>query len=544
MKRLGAILFAISLTVFAVSCGPKPAETPTPTAVPEPVVEAEPTAPAEPAGPCIVKDGVSEYRVVLSPDASPSEKKAAMELAAYINTCTGAELPVVEAAGDADPTGAPMLVVGFGPAATALGVDASDYDLGEQGYVLKTADANVVIAGTPAAGTLYGVMDFLESQVGVRWHAPGATKTPKLEQLPLPQLDAVVKPAFEMRDTTYAWPGGDAAFRAQQRENAGGAGPDGEWGVQHAHHGRCHTYFSYISPGAYFDEHPEYFSEIGGVRQREETQLCLTNPEVLDIVTEKMLANMEAKPNYRQYNFSQMDWYSVCECEKCRAMNDQYAADGGTQYWFCNQLAERTSKVYPDKLIGTLAYMYTEEAPKGLEIHPNVAVWLCHMFPCCDSHPIATCELNADYKRRAQEWSKLCSHLYIWHYVVDFAHYYNPFPNFRAMAADMKFYRDIGVEGMFLQGMGHPGGGGEFSLLRPYLGMKLLWNPDQDPEVIIKDFLEGYYGAGWEPIWQYITMVHDKVENENIHMHLYTNPSQGYMPDEVLAKARALFDQA
>ncbi|MCP4645626.1 MAG: hypothetical protein GY851_34595, partial [bacterium] len=34
------------------------------------------------------------------------------------------------------------------------------------------------------------------------------------------------------------------------------------------------------------------------------------------------------------------------------------------------------------------------------------------------------------------------------------------------------------------------------------------------------------------------------VENENIHMHLYTNPSQGYMPDEVLAKARELFDQA
>ena len=58
------------------------------------------------------------------------------------------------------------------------------------------------------------------------------------------------------------------------------------------------------------------------------------------------------------------------------------------------------------------------------------------------------------------------------------------------------------------------------------------------------DFLEGYYSAAAEPIEQYITMLHDKVQNDNIHMHLYTNPAQGYLPDEIVAEAQKFFDRA
>ena len=200
--------------------------------------------------------------------------------------------------------------------------------------------------------------------------------------------------------------------------------------------------------------------------------------------------------------------------------------------------------MHPDKLVVTLAYMYTEEPPEGLEMHPNVSVWLCHMFPSCDSHPIATCPRDADYKRRAEEWSDRTDHLYIWHYIVDFTHYFNPFPNLRAMAADMRFYRDIGVEGIYLQGMSAAGGGGEFSLLRPWYGMKLLWDPDADAAALVRDFLQGYYGAAWEPMETWIDTLHDKVIDDDIHMHLYTNPGQGYLSDEIVAAGEALFDEA
>jgi len=489
----------------------------------------------------LVKDGASPYQIVLAASASPSEQRAAEELQAHFQACTGIELPIVETPPAED---APMIVLGCGPVAQGLGVAPNAADLGEQGYVMRTVAPHIVIAGTPGAGTMYGVYDFLEQQLGVRWHAPGVTKTPQVAKLALPKLDMQVAPAFLWRHTSYAWPGRDTAFLTRQRDNSGKRGPDDPYGVGHTHDGRCHSFFRFVSPGEFFDQHPEYFSEIGGVRRHSETQLCLTNPDVLDIVTERMLARMANDPHARQHNFSQMDWYSYCECDQCRAMNEKFGTPGGTQFWFVNQLAERTAKVYPDKLIGTLAYMYTEEVPKDLVMHPNVAVWLCHMFPTCDSHPIATCPHDANYKRRAIAWSKVCSHLYIWHYCVDFAHYYNPFPNFHAMAEDMRFYKDIGVEGIYLQAMGSGGGGGEFSLLRPYYGMKLLWNPYQDADAIMRDFLQTYYGAASAPIYQHIKLLQAKVDDDNIHMHLYTNPAQGYLTDDIMEQSMALFDRA
>jgi hypothetical protein len=489
----------------------------------------------------ILKDGKSAHRIVLDQTASASEKHAAEELQSCFEASTGVKLPIV--VGMPSEAG-PMIVIGRGKVAASLGVEPTDAQLGEQGCVVRTVEPHLVIAGTARAGTLRGVRYFVENVLSVRWYAPDATKTPRHTNLVIAKTDRVIQPGFAWRQTSYAWPGGDAEFHGRRGCNSGGAGKDDPLGEQYAFDGTCHTYFNYISPEEFFDKHPEYFAEINGRRVREETQLCLTNSEVLEIVTERMLQRMKDHPHYRQHNFSQMDWYNYCECPKCRAMNEKYGAAGGTQFWFVNELAKRTSKQFPDKLVGTLAYMYTEEPPRGVTMHPNVAVWLCHMFPCCDSHPIESCPLNADYLRRARAWSKVCPHLYVWHYIVDFAHYYNPFPNFRAIAADMRLYKSLGVEGIYAQAMSHGGGGGEFSLLRGYYVSELLKDPGQDAEPVLRDFLDGYYGAAAEPIWRYVKLLHDKVQNQNIHMHLYTNPAQGYLTDDVMTAAGALFDEA
>jgi len=490
----------------------------------------------------LVQGGVSSHVIVVADDASPSEKTAAAEIQALFQQASGVNLPIV-----AEPASeeGPVIVVGAGARAAAFGVEPNLEELGEDGFVIKVVQPSVVIAGSPAAGTMHGVRRFLEIALNVRWIAPGQTIVPQTTDIVFPQeMDLTEKPAFKWRTTTYTWPGADRSFLAHQGENNGHAGPDAEYGAEHFHDGQAHSYFNFISPDEFWDTHPEYFSEINGQRVREATQLCLTNPDVLDIVTERMLARMASNPDAIQHNFSQMDRYNQCQCDKCRAMNELYQSEGGTQFWFVNQLANRTSQVYPDKQIGTLAYMYTEEPPVGLELHPNVAIWLCHMYPSCDSHPIRTCPDNADYKRRAEAWSELTDHLYIWHYIVDFMHYYSPFPNFYALADNIRFYRDIGVEGIFLQGMGHGGGGGEFSMLRPWFGMKLLWNPDLDTTGLIKRFLKDYYGPAWGPMYDWIVLLQNKVDDDDIHLHLYSNPATGHLPEDIVLTGEALFDEA
>lgn len=102
----------------------------------------------------LLEDGQSEHRIVLQADASPSERHAAEELQAHFEACTGARLPIVEGEPADD---APMIVLGRGPVARRLGVDPSDDELGDQGAVVQTVPPHLVIAGTPQAGTLYGV---------------------------------------------------------------------------------------------------------------------------------------------------------------------------------------------------------------------------------------------------------------------------------------------------------------------------------------------------------------------------------------------------
>ena len=570
MKPLLITVCIVVLTMFAlVSCGPEPGVQPppefepTPDPIPEPLPVPEPEPEPEPdplagvapdveipevPGPAtdgivLAENAMSSYLIVLEPDASPSEHYAAQEIQTHFAACTGVELPIVEGQPDEN---VPMIVLGSGPIAEGLGVNPSPEELGDQGYVMMTVDEHVVIAGSPSAGTLYGARAFLEDDLGVRWYAPGVTRTPELETAyARVRTEAeVVQPSFRWRLTSYNWPGGDAEFRARRGENNGTGGPDNELGIQYAHDGRAHSFFRYIHPRDYFDDHPEYFSEIGGQRVRDETQLCLTNPDVLEIVTEKMLARIRERPQFEQQNFSQQDWYAYCECSECSAMNEELGTDGGTQFWFVNELAERVSAEFPDVIVGTLAYMYTEEPPQNMVMHPNVAVWLCHMFPSCQSHPIATCEKNAEFRRRAERWAEICDHLYIWYYIVNFAHYYNPYPNMGAMAADYKFFERIGVEGIYSQGMGHGGGGGEFSLLRGYYATEFMRDHSLDPDVVMYDFLQGYYEDAAPYIYRYAKMLQHKVDSEDIHMHLYTNPGQGYLPDEIIAAGEKLFDLA
>jgi hypothetical protein len=305
-----------------------------------------------------------------------------------------------------------------------------------------------------------------------------------------------------------------------------------------------HTFNSLVPPDKYFDTHPEYFSLVKDKRQKQHSQLCCTNEDVVRLCTEGIRAAMRAQPDAFVFSVSQNDWYNYCECEKCQAVAKAEDSQMAPVLQLVNRVAEAVEKDFPDQAVETLAYQWTRRPPKTMRPRPNVIVRLCSI-ECCFSHPLATCKssFNQKFREDTEGWAKVGNRLWVWDYVTDFAHYLLPFPNQRVRRANIRFFIKNNVKGIFEQDT-YDTPHSELAQLGGYLTAKFLWNPDYDENTAMSEFLEGYYGKAAEPIRAYIDLLHDRVEKENIHVAIWVGPDHGHLTDELLVKANELWEDA
>jgi len=491
----------------------------------------------------LAKDGRSDYVIVVGEEASPSELHAADELQKFLYEISGCRIPVVK---DGQKTTENMIIVGRNKALTALKQKIDFEDLGNEGFMIRTLGNHLVLAGGRLRGTMYAVYTFLEERLGCRWYTSKVSYIPKMREVVIEHTDEKRKPSFEWRMVSYL-DAQDRDFSARNKLNGVFHNLDKATGGRHVILYDSHNFYQLVPPEKYYKTHPEYYSLIDGKRKWEYGQLCLTNPEVLEIVKQGIFKWIEEFPDCVGYGFVQNDWAGWCECENCKSINIKEGTNAGTLVHFVNKLAEQVGKKYPDKYVMTYSYTITENAPKEVKPRDNVLVRVSHMYPSCDSHPVTDpvkCEKNARFMENVKKWRQITKKVYVKHYAVDFAHYFLPFPNFGALAESVRWYKDIGVEGIHFQGDSMSGGGGEFEELRAYVLAKLLWNAYVDVGQIIDDFLRGYYGKAARPIREYLNMLNDKVRDEHICMHLYSGPEAGYLTPEVLQQANKYFDEA
>jgi hypothetical protein len=310
------------------------------------------------------------------------------------------------------------------------------------------------VIGGGARGTLYGVYELLH-RLGCRWFTPEVSRIPRRETLELSDERVRGGPAFEYRDI-LCWDITDPLWLVRNRLNGHHTVIPDFLGGHDTAGFIAHSCFALVPPGKYFGEHPEYYSEIGGVRRHVAGQLCLTHPDVVRIAGDSLLKFMRERPDAKLFNVSQMDWEGWCECPNCRQAAEELGAQSGLYIRFVNAIAERTAKEFPDKLVATLAYHYTEAPPRApMALHPNVRVQMCPIATC-QIHPFEACgsPQNARFLERFRGWSAMADQLYIWHYATDFSHYYLPLPNLRQLHENVRFYKRNGVRGVFMQANG------------------------------------------------------------------------------------------
>jgi hypothetical protein len=283
---------------------------------------------------------------------------------------------------------------------------------------------------------------------------------------------------------------------------------------------------------------------VNGKRQKENPQLCCTNPEVMRICTEAVRKLMREQPQNVVFSVSQNDWDNHCECANCQAVAKQEESQIGPVMQLVNHVAEGVEKEFPDKIVETLAYQWTRKPPKNIRPRPNVIIMLCSI-ECCFSHSLEKCDspANRTFRDDIQSWSKVAPRLWVWDYVTNFGNYLLPFPNQRVRGPNIRFFIAHNVKGIFEQDT-YDTADSELWALGGYLTAKLLWNPNYDVNKAMSEFLDGYYGKAAGPVRAYIDLMHDYVERKNIHVFLWSPPGHPHLAPEVLIKADAIWQQA
>ncbi len=476
----------------------------------------------------LAEDQVSRYRIVIPFAATTFELKASEVLQDYILQISGAALPIVKAG---EHKSRYEIVLGQNERLDELKAGINLNMLKEDGFVIRTDSMRLIIAGGNEKGTLYGVYTFLEDYLGCRMYSPSVKLIPKQTRIRLGKINSTQVPVIGFRDTHYrvAWNAGYTEWHKLDHDEKGGR-PD--WGMW------VHTFNALVPPETYYQDHPEYFSMVKG--KRIPTQLCLTNPEVLDITIQNLRRKIAEKPDALYWSVSQNDNKDYCTCDKCKAIDDREGSPSGSIVHFVNQVADQ----FPDKMISTLAYEYGRHAPKTLKPRDNVNIMLCSIEAHRDK-PITEDAKSADFVRDVEDWGKIAKDIIVWDYVIQFNNLISPFPNLHVLKPNIQFFAKNGVNAMFEQGNREVGG--EFAELRTYLISKLLWNPEANVDTLMNDFLRGYYGGAAKSIRKYIDEMRVALLQSGQPLRIFGTPNEAatsYLTPSLIERYQMIFDEA
>lgn len=495
----------------------------------------------------VFDNGKTEFSIVLPQDCSKALREAAETLQGLFERMTGTVMPIISES-QADPTAHNFCID------TAMGTARPDDAELFDGYRIVIGDKDISVCGASQAGSRNGVYGFAEDILGCIFLTPDDTYVPEHKTVCLDKLDKISKPATRWRDV-YAYETVQNKWAAKLRLNGIDIESDNPelsieelqyegWGTW------CHDCYDYLSPDDYFAEHPEYFSEKGGVRvtsyDNREAYLCLSNPEVFEIVKNSLAKKIEENPDVMYWDFSGNDNPSLagCQCDACKAADKAAGGTGmGTLLPFLNKLA----KAFPDKYISTLAYLHTLKAPKNMKAEPNVVIKLCSMPGDQASSYLDGANANsAEFKAQVEEWSKITDKIVVWDYVVNFAHLLMPFPNFAVQAKNQQFYEENNIIGVFHQASREKGG--EFACLRSYVLSRLMWEGSgADVAECVSKYVAAYYGEAAPKVIEYMNLCASELCASGKKLGLYDGLMphySGYLSENNVKKYKELISEA
>ena len=460
---------------------------------------------------------VKNYTVVYPVKPTIQERYAARLLAEYLSKMTKTTI----SAKREDRADEPVISVGNTDLAKEMGFTKK---LRLQGYAIDVKGKNVFIRGGHP-GPLNGVLCFLQEDLGFRYYAepqpeipagndPGETFIPDLSKKILEVTIRSYTPPFESRELLYNYThfsNSEAVmfFRLAPLSYLSYL-PKESGGIENSNL-FVHTYYELIPAKKYYVSNPEYFALQNGKRVKQTAtfgSVCYTHPEIPKLMADHIRELIKKDPNARYFSVSCNDGSSTnCECQKCKPMIKKYGLPG-MQLLIANKVAELLEKDYPEIRLTTLVYGSASLKIEGITAHPNVVLFLAPIGARYNKiKMLVPLNENSDVKRELENCFKVSDNVYFWDYLeaTDM-----PFPGIDQYVKSVRYLADKGVTGYFAD---VTNGGASLAPLKKWLYSQLLWNPKQDAEPMIREFVYAYYGKAAPEMMEYIALIRNAWKN-------------------------------
>lgn len=482
----------------------------------------------------IAENGTTSYRIYVSASAAPVERYAAEELSTFLSKVTGAKFPIQEFNESAPQ---PLIMLSKSTVVAQLSVMANASNvMGSNGFLIHTKGEDLLITSNTSEGVLSGVYHFLENYLSCRWYSSDFMAIPHRDKVTIPSTYDLQVPRFSYREV-FSADADDLTFYVRNRMN----GQLGHRAIRH-HDQRFGSLSKIrmvgvqelISPSKYGRSHPEFFG--GG-------QLRFGKASVRAMAVEAALGRLARWPQEPYYLLiSPVDIDSYYYDEEDKALIDAGGVPSTAFIDFVRVIAEAIRNQYPQVTVLALAYTWSRNPPTNLQLPMNMGIMLADI-EVSFSKPLKA-EGNRAFLKDLNNWAKLTDSIIIWDYITNFNGYLQPYPNMGVLGENLKILSNWPqVKGVFEQGS-YGTRGGEFAELRAWVLSKLLWNPAQDDQVLIKQFLKGYYGPASPFIEDYLVLLEKSIQEHPMHLAVKVAPTASYLSADFLGQADQIFRKA
>ena len=517
----------------------------------------------------VVKNGVTNYKILLPQDPNSYEEYAAQELQYFFKESTGCTLSIETEVDGTIYTNGNYISLGQTSIQKASGA-SFDYDtLGYGGFKIVTYGNSIVASGAQKFGTLYSVYELLHQMFNWETYSVDCiVYDTNVTEVPLYNYEITDVPDIAWRQMDYLTVvSQNPALMKRLRFNDASeifAFPSG-W---------CHNTFHMLPYTTYLEAHRDWYSHdkwgqtIYSPLPGEEhlpSQLCYSceDTEMFEIIINGLIKWLEDSPDVEIVCFSQEDNRGWCECIKCSASYMQYGTNAAVVIKYINKIytalepwMEASGR---EIILSFFAYQRTEDAPAKLvdgeyvpiddsvKCHKNVAVMYAPIE--ADYSKPLNHESNTVENENLKKWQALSEKMLLWTYSADYYSYLAPYNTFNSMQENYKIAVRSGAAWLFDQQQKGAQNSTGFQILKYYLQSKLSWNVNLDMNQLIEDFCKNYFGAASDTMTKLLNEVRTRmayIENElNVPMYVYVLlENTSYWPKGLLQQWVGYIEQA